>query len=224
TNAALGRAWSTVVMHAIAGEHLDRAIVHLNREVHDRLPVAVGENPAHVLAEIDDIGGDIELLDGYVKEAGFGVGFYRESHAFRNPSQLKSGPNVWPASNSILVFQYPRQLGANDVGIARAAQPPHGLANEEANRLLTARLVVRNGVRIVGHNLGRDLLDQPGIADLRKAARFDDLSRRLAARRRLGKDLLRRPQGDRAVPHEPDHLGNRLRLQVQGREATRATR
>ena len=43
-DAALGRAERDVVLHAVAGEDLDLAVVHLHRARHDDLPLGVGED------------------------------------------------------------------------------------------------------------------------------------------------------------------------------------
>ena len=59
--AALGRAAAEVVLDAIAGEHLDAAVVHVDREVDRQLTARFAEDPAEPRVEAQAIGGQVEL-------------------------------------------------------------------------------------------------------------------------------------------------------------------
>ena len=62
-DAALGRAERDVVLHAIAGEDLDLAVVHLHGAGHDDLALGLGEDLPDAGFEIENAGGDLELLE-----------------------------------------------------------------------------------------------------------------------------------------------------------------
>ncbi len=51
-----------VVLDAVAGEHLDGAVVHLDREVDGQLAARLAQDAAHALVQAQPIGGEIELL------------------------------------------------------------------------------------------------------------------------------------------------------------------
>ncbi len=59
--AALGRAAAEVVLDAIAGEDLDRPVVHVDREVDGQLAARLAQDAAHALVHPQAIGGQIEL-------------------------------------------------------------------------------------------------------------------------------------------------------------------
>jgi len=56
------------VLHAIPGKHLDRTVIHLDREIHCQLALTVTEDQAHGVVEPEQVRRDRELLDGNVKE------------------------------------------------------------------------------------------------------------------------------------------------------------
>ena len=61
--AALHRPARFVVMHAIAGEDTDGAIVHLHREVHRELALAVAQDVTHAGIEADTFCDGVELCN-----------------------------------------------------------------------------------------------------------------------------------------------------------------
>jgi hypothetical protein len=62
-DAALRRAERDVVLHAVAGEDFDLAVVHLNRTRHGDLSLGVREDLPDAGLEVEDAGGAIELLE-----------------------------------------------------------------------------------------------------------------------------------------------------------------
>ena len=60
-DAALGRAAAEVVLDAVAGEHLDGAVVHLDREVDRELAARLTQDPAQARVEVEPVGGQVEL-------------------------------------------------------------------------------------------------------------------------------------------------------------------
>ena len=63
-DAALGRAAAEVVLDAVAGEDLDRAVVHLHREVDGQLAARLAQDAAQAGVEVEALGGKVELLLG----------------------------------------------------------------------------------------------------------------------------------------------------------------
>ena len=63
-DAALGRAAAEVVLDAVAGEDLDRAVVHLHGEVDGQLAARLAEDAAQAGVEVEPLGGQVELLLG----------------------------------------------------------------------------------------------------------------------------------------------------------------
>ena len=63
-DAALGRAATQVVLDAVAGEDLDRAVVHLHGEVDGQLAARLAEDAAEAGVEVEPLGGQVELLLG----------------------------------------------------------------------------------------------------------------------------------------------------------------
>ena len=61
-DAALGRAAAEVVLDAIAGEDLDRPVVHVDREVAGELTAGLAQHEAHARVETQALGGEVELL------------------------------------------------------------------------------------------------------------------------------------------------------------------
>ena len=61
-DAALGRPAAEVVLDAVAGEHLDRTVVHLHREVDGELAAWLAEDAAEAGVEIEAVGSQVELL------------------------------------------------------------------------------------------------------------------------------------------------------------------
>src|SRR5205807_8876902 len=61
---ALGGAPVDVVVHPVAGEHLDGAVVHEHRKSHDQLALALPQDPGHAGIEPQHTGRDVELLLG----------------------------------------------------------------------------------------------------------------------------------------------------------------
>ena len=61
-DAALGRAAAEVVLDAVAGEDLDRAVVHLHREVDGQLAARLAQDAAQAGVEVQALGGQVELL------------------------------------------------------------------------------------------------------------------------------------------------------------------
>ena len=61
-DAALGRAATQVVLDAIAGEDLDAAVVHLDREVDGQLATRLPEDPTEAGVQVEHVSGEIELL------------------------------------------------------------------------------------------------------------------------------------------------------------------
>ena len=67
-DAALGGTERDVVLHAIAGEDLDLAVVHLHRTGDDDLPLGMGEDLPDAGFEIENAGRAIELLEHVVEQ------------------------------------------------------------------------------------------------------------------------------------------------------------
>ena len=67
-DAALGRAERDVVLHAVAGEDLDLAVVHLDRARHDDLPLGMGEHLPDAGIEIENARRAFELLEHRAEE------------------------------------------------------------------------------------------------------------------------------------------------------------
>ena len=63
-DAALGRAFDGVVVHAKAGEHAHMTIVHAHGEMHDQLALGRPQVAADVLVQLHEIGHLIELRLG----------------------------------------------------------------------------------------------------------------------------------------------------------------
>ena len=63
-DAALGRPAAEVVLDAVAGEDLDRAVVHLHREVDGQLAAGLAQDAAEAGVEVEPLGGQVELLLG----------------------------------------------------------------------------------------------------------------------------------------------------------------
>ena len=61
-DAALGRAAAEVVLDAVAGEDLDGAVIHLDREVDVQLAAGLAQDLAQAGVEVELVGGDVELL------------------------------------------------------------------------------------------------------------------------------------------------------------------
>jgi len=84
-------AWSAcaVVLDAVAGEHLDTAIVHPHRHFHLDFAERVHQDVPHVLLEVDQVGGALELArdDGLprhrARRLAGGGGGHRTSAGFR---------------------------------------------------------------------------------------------------------------------------------------------
>ncbi len=68
-DAALGRAERDVVLHAIAGEDLDLAVVHLDRTRHDDLSLRIREDLPDARIEPEQARGSVELLEHRVENA-----------------------------------------------------------------------------------------------------------------------------------------------------------
>ncbi len=66
-DAALGRAAIGVVLHTIAGEDLNGAVVHAHGEANGNLTLGLAQDGAHRLGQIETLGGGIELLNGFLK-------------------------------------------------------------------------------------------------------------------------------------------------------------
>ena len=66
-NTALGRTARDVVLHAVAGEHFDTAVVHLDRTRHDDLPFRFGEDVPDAWVEFEDPGSYLEFLQHRVE-------------------------------------------------------------------------------------------------------------------------------------------------------------
>ena len=66
-DAALARAAGAVVLDPVPGEHLDAPVVHPHRDLDLHLPERRHENAAHVVFEVDEVGGAVELAhdDGF---------------------------------------------------------------------------------------------------------------------------------------------------------------
>ena len=61
-DAALGGTAGDVVLDAVAGEDLDRAVIHLDGEVDDQFPFALGEDRTPAVVEAEEVRGMVELL------------------------------------------------------------------------------------------------------------------------------------------------------------------
>src|SRR6185369_11207270 len=59
---ALGRPATQVVLDAIAGEDLDRPVVHLHGEVDRQLAARLAEDAAQAGVKVESFGGQVELL------------------------------------------------------------------------------------------------------------------------------------------------------------------
>ena len=64
-DAALGRAAAQVVLDAVAGEDLDRPVVHLHGEVNGELATWLAEDATHGVVEVEPLRGEVELLLGH---------------------------------------------------------------------------------------------------------------------------------------------------------------
>src|SRR5215207_3435398 len=62
-NAAFGGSRTAVVLHAIAGEDFNRAVVHLHREVDRELTLTMTQNLPHPIIKTEHVRGDRKLLD-----------------------------------------------------------------------------------------------------------------------------------------------------------------
>jgi len=62
-DAALGRPERDVVLHAVAGEDLDLAVVHLHRARHHNLPPWMGQHLPDARVEVQNARGSLELLE-----------------------------------------------------------------------------------------------------------------------------------------------------------------
>ena len=60
-DAALGRPAAQVVLDAVAGEDLDRPVVHVDREVDGELAARLAQDQAHARIEVEALGGEVEL-------------------------------------------------------------------------------------------------------------------------------------------------------------------
>ena len=60
-DAALGRAATQVVLDPIAGEDLDRSVVHVDREMDGQLAAGLAQDAAHAFVHPQAVGGEIEL-------------------------------------------------------------------------------------------------------------------------------------------------------------------
>ena len=60
-DAALGRPATEVVLDPVAGEDLDRSVVHVDREMDGELAAGLAQDAAHALVEPEAVGGEIEL-------------------------------------------------------------------------------------------------------------------------------------------------------------------
>ena len=82
-DAALGRAAAEVVLDAVAGEDLDGAVVHVDREVDGQLAARLAEHRAEPRVEVEALRGEVELAlrdlpgvdDGRRLLGGHGEGF-----------------------------------------------------------------------------------------------------------------------------------------------------
>ena len=63
-DATLAGTARAVVLDAVAGEDLDPAVVHPDRDLHLHLAERGGEDTAHVGFEVDQVGGTVELTLG----------------------------------------------------------------------------------------------------------------------------------------------------------------
>src|SRR5215472_4569047 len=68
-NASLGRTEGDVVLHAVAGEDDDLAVVHLDRTRHGDLPLGAGEDSPDASFEADEPRGLLELLQHRIEES-----------------------------------------------------------------------------------------------------------------------------------------------------------
>ena len=73
-DAALGRAGTAVVLDAVTGEDLDRAVVHLDREIDRQFALAVAQDAPHGVIEAENVGGDLKLLNRDSKQVDLLVG------------------------------------------------------------------------------------------------------------------------------------------------------
>ena len=60
-DAALGRPAAKVVLHAVAREDLDGAVVHVDGKVDGQFPARFTEDPPQARVKAEAIGGDVEL-------------------------------------------------------------------------------------------------------------------------------------------------------------------
>ena len=61
---SLRRPTREVVLNAVAGEHVNAAIVHVNREVNDEFALDLAQDLAEAILEIKDVSRPVELLLG----------------------------------------------------------------------------------------------------------------------------------------------------------------
>ena len=76
-DAALGRPAAEVVLDAVAGEDLDAAVVHQDREVHGQLATRLAQDPAEAGVQVEHVSGEIELLLGDLPRVDLGRNVFR---------------------------------------------------------------------------------------------------------------------------------------------------
>ena len=124
---ALGRAATEVVLDSVAGEDLDRPVIHVDREVDGELATRLAQDEAHPGIEIEAFGRQIELALGHFPGVdrrghmlcGHGVEFLRGGR----PSWTAS--SVWAVSRTTPRGAPPGRMGPLRTDDARLMQPEY---------------------------------------------------------------------------------------------------
>ena len=89
--AALGRAEREVMLHAVAGEHLRRAVVAMNRQGHGHGALGIFEPVALGVRDLQVVGHQVELLAGHA-ESRMVVDFHgAEDNSFARRCEMNYG-------------------------------------------------------------------------------------------------------------------------------------
>ena len=208
-DAALGRAAAQVVLDAVAGEDLDRAVVHVDREVDGELAARLAQDEAHARVEVEAVGGEVELSLGDFP----GVDGQRRAR-WSWKENLRVGRPSWATSRVWVVSRTtPRGVSPAATGpgagrrcdarlmcgpeYSRRSAPPG-----RPHRYRSARLSqpCRNLVRRSGRRSGsgeQDRRADAARAEVRPDRRADELDRHCSGRgrrsRRTRRGTPRRP-------------------------------
>src|SRR5262249_5453205 len=89
-DAAFGWSAGDIVLYAVAREHLHAAVIHAHGKVDGQLAFGSAQNRAHLLAEVEEFGGSVELGDGNRER----VEHFRLFNCHRLPSSQMAGTGL----------------------------------------------------------------------------------------------------------------------------------